>query len=83
MCGLIGLTFEDTQERTKWKVRDVFLRGGDDDCAKDDEEYAVWVVEYYPAERPPDPGPSGAGVEWSPVGYLYPHEIARASCRYR
>ena len=33
MRGLIGLTFEDTQERTKWKVRDVYLRGGDDDCA--------------------------------------------------
>ena len=37
MRGIIGLTFEDTQERTKWKVRDVYLRGGDDNCAKDDE----------------------------------------------
>ena len=70
MHGLIGLTFEDTQERTKWKVRDVYLCGGDEDCAEDDKEYEVWVVEYYPAEIRSDPGPSGAGVEWSPVGWI-------------
>ena len=70
MRGLIGLTFEDTQEHTKWKVRDVYLRGGDNDCAKDDEEYKGWVVKYYPAESPSDPGPSGAGVEWSPLGWI-------------
>ena len=46
MCGFIGLTFEDTQERTKWKVRDVHLCGGYDDFAEDDEEYEGWVVEY-------------------------------------
>ena len=51
-----------SQDRTNWKVRDAYLRGGDDDCAKDDEEYEGWVVEYYPAESPSDPGPSGAGV---------------------
>ena len=64
MRGLIGLTFEDTQKRTKWKVRDVYLRSGDDDCAEDDEEYEGWMVEYYPAE-PLQPGPiwSRCGVE--------------------
>ena len=53
-----------------WKVRDVYIRGGDDDCAKDDEEYEGWVVEYYSADSPSDPGPSGAGLEWSPVGWI-------------
>ena len=48
----------------------MYLRGGDDDCAEDDEEYKGWVVEYYPDESPSDPGPSGAGVEWSPVGWI-------------
>ena len=38
--------------------------------AEDDEEYEGWVVDYYPAEIPSDPGPSGAGVEWSPVGWM-------------
>ena len=50
------------QEHTKRKVRDVYLCGGDDDCAKDDEDYEVWVVEYYPDESPSNLVPSGAGV---------------------
>ena len=37
---------------------------------KDDKEYEGWVVEYYPTESPSDPVPSGAGVEWSPVGWI-------------
>ena len=28
------------------------------------------MVEYYPDESPSDPGPSGAGVEWSLVGWI-------------
>ena len=59
-----------SRSRTKWKVRDVYLRVGDDDCAEDDEEYEGWVVDYYPAESPSDPGPSGASVEWSHVGWI-------------
>ena len=37
---------------------------------EDDEEYEGWVVEYYPAESPFDPVPSGARMEWSPVGCI-------------
>ena len=46
----------------------MYLRGRDDDCAKDEEEYEGRVVEYYPAESPSDPVPSGAGLEWIHVG---------------
>ena len=48
----------------------MYLRGGDENCAEDDEEYKGWVVKYYPAESPYDPSPSGAGVEWSPLGWI-------------
>ena len=69
-CQKLKVQMYDTQERTKWKVRDVYLRGGDDDYAEDDEDYEGWVVEYYPAESPSDPSPSGAYVEWIPVGWI-------------
>ena len=55
----------------------MYLRGGDNDCTKDDEEYEGWVVKYYPAESPSDPGPSGFGVEWTLWGEL--REMGRAA----
>ena len=68
MHVLIGLTFGDMQERTKWKVQDVYLHGGDDNCAKDDEEYEGWVVEYYPTGLHSTPAPDGPGLEGLSAG---------------
>jgi hypothetical protein len=63
--------------KTVWKVRDVYMRSGDDDLGENDDEedrYEGWVVEYYPcpdaASDAPDPGRGGADVEWSPLTWM-------------